>query len=105
LAELSSAGLLGEYEIRAAGGGSQSELWTQIVTDVCRHEQRITSGSVRAPIGSAFLAGRGVGIVDACDLRETWVGFRSTVSVCESCADEYDHHYQRFMRYVSLLAT
>ena len=104
LAELSSAGLLGEYEIRSAGGGSQSELWTQIVTDVCRRPQRIASGSVRAPIGSAFLAGRGVGIVDACDLRERWVGFRSAVSVCEPRADEYDHHYERFMRYVSLLA-
>lgn len=104
LAEMSNAGLLGEYEIRAAGGGSRSELWTQIVTDVCRRPQRITSGSVRAPVGSAFLAGLGVGIVDARDLRERWVSFRETVRVCEPRADEYDHHYERFMRYVSLLA-
>ncbi|MEA4882276.1 MAG: FGGY family carbohydrate kinase [Clostridia bacterium] len=104
LAELSREGLLNKYEIRAAGGGSQSELWTQIVTDVCRHAQRLTSGSVRAPIGSAFLAGRAVGIVDARDLRERWVGFRSIVSVREDYANAYDHHYDRFMRYVSLLA-
>ncbi len=104
LAELSREGLLGEYEIRAAGGGSQSELWTQIVTDVCRHAQMLTSGSVRAPIGSAFLAGRAVGIVDARDLRERWVGFRGAVNVREACADAYDHHYGRFMDYVSLLA-
>ncbi len=103
LAELSREGLLGEYEIRAAGGGSRSELWTQIVTDVCRHSQQLTSGSVRAPIGSAFLAGRAVGIVDADDLRERWVGFRSAVDVREAYADAYDQHYGRFMDYVSLL--
>ncbi len=104
LAELSSAGLLGEHEIRSAGGGSQSELWTQIVTDVCRHTQMLAAGSVRAPTGSAFLAGRGVGIVGSCDLQDRWVGFRGSVNVREASANAYDHCYDRFMKCVDLLA-
>lgn len=103
LSELESAGLLKDYQIRAAGGGSRSRLWTQIVTDVCRHEQKLTAGSVRAPIGSAFLAGKAVGVVSPEDLQK-WVGFRGTVSVQQDVADAYDRSYDRFMRYLRMLA-
>jgi xylulokinase len=95
--------LLNEYEIRAAGGGSRSDLWTQIVTDVCHREQKLTTGSVRAPAGSAFLAGRAVDLVSVEDLQE-WVGFRKIVSVQPDTVDAYDCSFDRFMRYLRLLA-
>jgi xylulokinase len=103
LSELENAGLLNEYEIRAAGGGSRSDLWTQIVTDVCHREQKLTTGSVRAPAGSAFLAGRAVDLVSVEDLQE-WVGFRKIVSVQPDTVDAYDCSFDRFMRYLRLLA-
>lgn len=102
LSEIESAKLLNDYNIIAAGGGSQSELWTQIVSNVCRREQKLIAGSVRAPIGSAYLAGKAMGLVSPEDFQK-WVKYRKTVSVQKDIANVYDHSYDQFIRYLSLL--
>ncbi|QPM67650.1 FGGY-family carbohydrate kinase [Atribacter laminatus] len=103
LSKLEKAGLLKDYEIVAGGGGSKSELWTQIVTNVCRREQKLISGSVQAPIGSAFLAGKAVGIFSSENLKK-WVTYQKTIRVQKNMADIYDHSYGLFMKYLGLLA-
>ncbi|NLS45677.1 MAG: sugar kinase [Firmicutes bacterium] len=102
LSQLESKGVLKDYRIRSTGGGSGSRLWTQIVTDVCRREQALTSESIRAPIGSAFLAGKAMGIVSPGDLNK-WVGFRETVNVHKDAADTYDPLFIQFRRYLNAL--
>src|SRR5690606_16219015 len=47
----------------AVGGGTASRVFLQIVSDVCRLEQRVCAGTVSAALGSAWLAAVGVGAV------------------------------------------
>jgi xylulokinase len=103
LSELERSGLLGDYELRAAGGGTRSQLWTQIVTDVCRHDQLLTATSVRAPIGAAYLAGAAAGLVSESALQHLWVTLDTLVQVRPGIADAYDASYRRFASYVKLL--
>jgi len=51
----------------AVGGGTQGELWTQIVSDVTGRRQELRRQSIGASFGSAFLAARLVADVDIDD--------------------------------------
>jgi xylulokinase len=103
LSELENAGLLDGYQIIAAGGGSHSKLWTQIMTNVCHREQKLLVGSVQAPVGSAYLAGKAVGVVQPQDLQE-WAKIQETVHVQRDVAVAYDGFYDRFSKYLNALA-
>src|SRR5438876_8618676 len=75
----------------ALGGGSQSELWTQIVSDVTG----LTLECVERPIGpalaDAFLAGYGVGLFsDFAPLTESWVRIGRTVRPDPEVTRVYD---------------
>lgn len=51
----------------AVGGGTQGDLWTQIVTDVTGRDQVIPTLTVGASYGAAFLAAGLLGAVDIAD--------------------------------------
>ena len=58
----------------AIGGGARSELWTQIITDVCDLPQRVAASSPGAPLGAAYLVAYGLGLIrDWTTLRERWL--------------------------------
>lgn len=103
LSELDASGLLEDRKLRAAGGGSRSRLWTQIVTDVCRYDQQLTTSSVRAPIGAAYLAGTAVGLLSENDLHCRWVTPDRLVQVRPDVSKAYDAPYRRFVSYVKVL--
>ena len=83
----------------AVGGGSQSELWTQIVADVTGQ----TFACVERPIGpvlaDAFLAGRGIGLFgDFRPLTERWVPIGRTVRPESRATAVYDQYYGVYRR-------
>ena len=51
-------------EVIACGGGAQSSLWLKIVSDVIGHDQTIPSMATGSDIGSAYLAAKGIGLID-----------------------------------------
>jgi len=57
----------------AAGGGAQSEVWRQIVSDIVGLSQDYPK-SGGAPLGDAYLAGYGVGLFeDFTTIRDIWL--------------------------------
>ncbi len=87
-------------KIRAVGGGAKSELLVQIVSDVCRLPQEIVSGSVGAPLGSAWLAGAGAGLLAPASYMK-WVGTQKRIMPQTSHAGQYDTVYSRFLTYLN----
>lgn len=59
--------------IVAAGGGTQSDLWLQIVSDVTDWTQELPAQRIGACYGDAFWAGLATGQVDLGDLNRSWV--------------------------------
>ncbi|MGH2401898.1 MAG: FGGY-family carbohydrate kinase, partial [Candidatus Limnocylindria bacterium] len=64
------AGMAAPAQIRAAGGGTASELWLQVLADVLGSEIATVNTTEGAAYGAAVLAAVGVGwypsVVDAC---------------------------------------
>mgnify|MGYP006302829017 FL=1 len=61
-------------EIVAVGGGTQNELWLQIVSDIGEITQRVPAITLGASYGDAFLAGLGVGMFDSYREVDRWLG-------------------------------
>src|SRR5436309_3328681 len=83
----------------AVGGGSQSELCTQIVSDVTGQ----TLESVERPIGTAladaFLAGYGIGLFsDFVPLAERWVRIGRIARPDPRVTTVYDQYYRVYRR-------
>jgi xylulokinase len=57
----------------AVGGGAQSELLLQIVSDVTGMAQELPEVTIGACYGDAFLAGVAVGLLAQADLASRWV--------------------------------
>ena len=57
----------------AAGGGTQSDLWLQIVSDVTGWTQELPAQRIGACYGDAFWAGLATGQVTLSDLNDSWV--------------------------------
>lgn len=51
-------------QVIACGGGSNSRLWVQIVSDVTGYDQTIPNIPIGSDIGSAYLAAKGIGLMD-----------------------------------------
>lgn len=56
--------------IVAVGGGAQSRMWPQLVSDVCGVEQVLPQVTVGASYGNAFLAGLATGRLRRSDLKD-----------------------------------
>lgn len=79
----------------AVGGGAQSRLWLQIVTDVTGVPQVIPERTVGAAYGDAFLAGLATGIVPNLNaLHEQWVRTETILQPTETDRRRYNEMYR-----------
>jgi len=89
-------GLPSPKRIRVSGGGVQSSLWCQILSDVLGCPLEVVEASEGAAVGAALLAGVGQGvwqtIHEACD---TVITIRGKSYPGES-ADKYEEFYRKF---------
>jgi xylulokinase len=83
----------------AVGGGSQSELWTQIVSDVTGLALECVEQPIGPALGDAFLAGYGIGLFgDFEPLHERWVRIGRTFQPDARIAAVYDQYYRVYRR-------
>jgi len=80
--------------IISTGGGTKSRVWTQIVSDVIGMDQDIAVSPYGAPLGDAFLAGYGAGLLTLDDLRQTWTQTTGTVHFDPARKQVYDRYYE-----------
>ncbi len=64
--------ILGQTTCRIVGGGTNSKLWVQILSDITGTKLECMSDGVEAPIGDAFMAGVGTGIFPDFEHIEKW---------------------------------
>jgi xylulokinase len=83
----------------AVGGGSQSELWTQIVSDVTGQTLECVEQPIGPALADAFLAGYGIGLFeDFVPLAEHWVRVGRTVHPDARATAVYDEYYRVYRR-------
>ncbi len=88
------AGAMPEKVI-AVGGGTQGDLWVQIVSDITGVSQLIPERALGASDGDAMLAGLASGIVDSVDrLIGTWTRIARRVDPNPEHASVYDAGYR-----------
>ena len=84
-------------QIIAVGGGTQNELWLQIVSDVCGISQTLPEQTIGACYGDAFLAGLAVGAVERIELlKQVWVKNNKEIKPDAMKKQFYDQYYQLF---------
>ncbi|AYY15240.1 sugar kinase [Actinobacteria bacterium YIM 96077] len=80
-------------QLIAVGGGTQSRLWTQIVSDVCGRTQVLPRETIGASYGDALLAGIGAGLLEP---GTDWSTIDRTVTPDESVREVYDDLYATY---------
>lgn len=81
-------------DILAVGGGTASDIWMQIISDVCGVCQKVLPGRKDSAYGAALLAGYGTGIPVDAFLYPT--GFVKEVWPNADNRDVYDHLYLKY---------
>ena len=79
----------------AVGGGVNNELWIQSSVDIANKSQRVRRHTVGAALGSAFLAGIGVGVFKSCDIERINPIEREIVPQAK-LRDRYDRDHRIF---------
>lgn len=87
---MEAAGVAPE-QLTAVGGGTKSNLWTQVVSDVTGLRQVIPAVTIGASYGDAMLAGDGTGLV-AGDAR--WNAPAETIAPDPQARARYDELYR-----------
>jgi xylulokinase len=83
----------------AVGGGSQSALWMQIVSDVTGQPLECVERPIGPALVGAFLAGYGIGLFDSfTPLAERWVGIGRVVRPDAGAAAVYERYYRVYRR-------
>jgi len=77
----------------AVGGGTQSGLWTQVVSDVTGRDQQLPEATIGASYGDALLAAIGTGTVDSAT---NWARVRRTVTPDPANREVYDQLYRAY---------
>lgn len=80
----------------AVGGGTQGDIWTQIVSDVSGVAQEVPEVTVGACYGDAFLAGCAASMLRLENL-ETWVKAARQVRPAQNVAQVYEARYRDFL--------
>jgi len=81
--------------IIAVGGGTKSRVWTQLVSDILGKEQYCIDQEGGAPLGAAYLAGLGIGIIpDPACIREQYVKIERVVRPSAEMEERYEGYYQ-----------
>jgi xylulokinase len=78
----------------AVGGGAQSELLLQIVSDVTGIEQNLPAQTIGASYGDAFLAGLAVGLLSPSDLASEWVRIVQRIQPDAGRGEIYKEYYR-----------
>ncbi|AFZ66910.1 FGGY-family carbohydrate kinase [Deinococcus peraridilitoris] len=79
----------------AVGGGTKSQTWLQIVSDIAGVTQLVPAKTIGASYGDAFLAGLVTGNVTR-DALMHWVGEAQEVTPNPTTTEVYDHQYQAY---------
>jgi xylulokinase len=83
----------------AAGGGSASREWVQIMSDILGIEQEVLSYPYSAPLGSAYLAGMAAGKFSDMDpLLTNWVQTQRTVRPRPEVREIYNQGFHIYSR-------
>jgi xylulokinase len=78
----------------AVGGGTRSDTWMQIVSDVCGRIQQVPRQTIGASYGDAHLAG----LVSGRTNRDTnWAQIRSRIEPNSQLRDTYDRGFSRYL--------
>jgi xylulokinase len=81
----------------AVGGGSNSIVWTQIVSDVLDVEQRVLGVKQGAAYGDAYLAGMATGLFENTGpLLERWIRVERVVTPDPATAAAYQRGYSAY---------
>jgi xylulokinase len=83
--------------IMAVGGGTKSNTWLQIVSDVSGMTQQVPSQTIGASYGDAFLTGIAAGILTRDDLSR-WVRAGDIVEPDPDRREVYEPLYQDFCK-------
>jgi xylulokinase len=82
-------------EVRSMGGGSLSPLWCQIKADMTGKDIAILENNETACLGSAILAGVGIGVYD--DIKAVCRNIVKTKKVYKPTGTDYSACYQNFL--------
>jgi xylulokinase len=66
-------------KITLVGGGAKSKLWKQIIADVVGVPIITPINTAEAPLGDAFIAGKGVGLTPGYEGIKKWVEFEDPI--------------------------
>jgi xylulokinase len=80
----------------AAGGGTQSDLLVQIVSDVTGIEQELPAQTIGAAYGDAFLAGVAAGLVPRSALASQWVQMVRRFTPDPARHERYQPYYELY---------
>jgi xylulokinase len=81
--------------VTAVGGGTQAELWLQIVSDVTGVQQHVPEQTIGACYGDALLAAIGAGLVPA---ETDWSRPARTIEPSQAAAGQYDELFELYGR-------
>jgi xylulokinase len=81
----------------AVGGGTQGDLWTQIVTDVTGVEQQLPADTIGAALGNALFAGLAVGAVTP-EFAAEWNPVARTIRPDAERHREYTEYYRMYRK-------
>ncbi len=81
--------------IVAVGGGTKSDTWAQIVSEVAGVSQLVPRQTIGASYGDAFLAGLASGVLKRSDLV-TWVSEARTIQPDSRARPHYDKAFANF---------
>jgi xylulokinase len=79
--------------VLASGGGAESDLWRQVVSDVTGVEQEYVTTPVGAPLGVAYLTGLGTDVFDGLDALKSSMTVSSTTAPDPERHAVYDEYY------------
>jgi xylulokinase len=79
-----------DLRVVAVGGGTNADLWLQIVSDVTGLSQEVPEVTVGASYGDALLAAEGAGLLPP---GSAWSGSTRVVSPCPDHSESYEELY------------
>jgi gluconokinase len=85
------------YEIRASGGFTHSELWTQIIASVLNHDLAIPVSGETSSLGAAFWALIGNGVVERFEDLHSLVDVTNIYRPNQNDTHTYNHLFEIYM--------
>lgn len=91
--------------IVVTGGGSNSDLWCQILSDALGRPVEVPE-SGGAAMGIAYIAGVSVGMFsDYTELEQGWIKLKKSMEPNEKNTEEYQEYYQIYLKLNEALAS